>query len=45
MAKDKTMIDLFAGAGGLTYGFYKQGFKILETIEFWEPALSTYNYN
>lgn len=39
------MIDLFAGAGGLTYGFWKNNFEICETIEFWEPATKTYNRN
>ncbi|QDY88353.1 DNA cytosine methyltransferase [Mycoplasma anserisalpingitidis] len=39
------MIDLFAGAGGLTYGFYKNEFNPIETIEFWEPATKTYNIN
>ncbi|UWV80042.1 DNA cytosine methyltransferase [Mycoplasmopsis felis] len=41
----RKMIDLFAGAGGLTYGFWKEGFDIVETIEFWKPATETYNYN
>lgn len=39
------MIDLFAGAGGLTYGFFAQGFNPIETIEFWLPAIKTYNFN
>ena len=43
--KRKKMIDLFAGAGGLTYGFYKNGFDPVETIEFWKPATLTYNKN
>lgn len=38
-------IDLFAGAGGLTLGFVKNGFEPIETIEFWKPATETYNYN
>ncbi|WP_234851429.1 DNA cytosine methyltransferase [Mycoplasmopsis mustelae] len=41
----KTLIDLFAGCGGLTYGFYHSGFRILDTVEFWQPAIDTYNLN
>lgn len=41
--KKYRMIDLFAGAGGLTYGFWKFGFIPVETIEFWKPATITYN--
>ncbi|QBF34808.1 DNA cytosine methyltransferase [Mycoplasmopsis phocirhinis] len=41
----KKIIDLFSGCGGLTYGFWKQGFNIVETVEHWKPALDTYNLN
>ncbi|WP_226061584.1 DNA cytosine methyltransferase [Mycoplasmopsis bovis] len=37
------IIDLFAGAGGLTLGFTQNNFDILDTIEFWQPAVDTYN--
>lgn len=39
------IIDLFAGAGGLTLGFTQNNFDILDTIEFWQPAVDTYNFN
>ncbi|MGZ9755964.1 DNA cytosine methyltransferase [Mycoplasma sp. 246B] len=42
---DKKLLDLFAGCGGLTYGFVKNGFVITDTVEFWKPALDTYNLN
>ncbi|QIW62481.1 DNA cytosine methyltransferase [Mycoplasmopsis gallinacea] len=45
MAKKFTLIDLFAGAGGLTWGFYKNNFNIKYTVEFWQPAVDTYNKN
>ncbi|SJZ49581.1 DNA cytosine methyltransferase [Mycoplasmopsis verecunda] len=41
----KKIIDLFSGCGGLTYGFYKNGFDIVESVEHWKPALDTYNLN
>lgn len=31
--KQLTFIDLFAGCGGLSEGFYKQGFKSLTHVE------------
>ena len=33
MTKDYNFIDLFAGCGGLSEGFYKQGFKALTHVE------------
>lgn len=41
----KRVVDLFSGCGGLTYGFFKQNFEIVESVEFWKPALETYNLN
>ncbi len=40
-----TIIDLFAGAGGLTTGFHLAGFKSLCAIEVEAKALATYKYN
>ncbi len=39
------IIDLFSGAGGLSLGFENAGFKSILAIDFWKPAIETYNYN
>lgn len=42
MAKKKyTFVDLFAGCGGLSEGFYKQGYKALLHLEIDEAACKT----
>lgn len=38
-------IDLFAGAGGMTTGFKKQGFKLLFANDFDKAALATLSHN
>lgn len=43
--KNKKIVDLFAGAGGLTMGFVQNDFEIIDTIEFWNDAVQTYNHN
>lgn len=45
MTKQLKMIDLFSGAGGLTWGFVQAGFVPVATIENDAAALKTYNYN
>ena len=40
-SKKYTFIDLFAGCGGLTEGFYKQNFKALAHIEIDPIACTT----
>jgi DNA (cytosine-5)-methyltransferase 1 len=40
-----TIIDLFAGAGGLTTGFHLAGFKSLCAIEIEAKSLATYKHN
>lgn len=41
MKKEYKFIDLFAGCGGLSEGFYQNGFKSLVHIEFNEAACKT----
>lgn len=45
MKKKLKMIDIFAGAGGLTKGFNQEGVQIIDTIEFDVNAVKTYNFN
>ncbi len=39
------MIDIFAGAGGLTTGFHLAGFESLCAIDSNEKSLATYQHN
>lgn len=43
--KKYTYIDLFSGAGGMTLGFDKAGFKNLLAVEFNKDFAKTYNKN
>jgi len=40
-----TVIDMFCGAGGFSEGFRQQGFEIKEGVDYWEPAIKTFNHN
>lgn len=40
--KRPTVIDLFCGCGGLSYGFMKAGYKILLGIDHWKDAVNTF---
>ncbi len=40
-----SVIDLFAGCGGLSKGFHEAGFKIILANELWEPAIASYKEN
>lgn len=39
------VIDLFAGAGGMSFGLQNAGFDIVAAYDAWHPAISTYRYN
>lgn len=43
--KNKTFIDLFAGAGGMSLGFIMQGYKLLGAIEIDKNYFETYKKN
>ena len=45
MKRSNTVIDLFSGAGGLSLGFEDAGFESVLAIDFWKPAIETYNFN
>ncbi len=46
MKKDSySILDLFAGCGGLSKGMEKAGFTVIAANEFWEPAQETYVRN
>ncbi|MCL4871515.1 MAG: DNA cytosine methyltransferase [Anaerolineae bacterium] len=40
-----TVIDLFAGCGGMSWGLSKRGFRILAAIDKWGRALKTFKLN
>jgi len=38
-------VDLFAGGGGMSYGFQNAGFEVLAAYDNWKPALKVYSDN
>jgi DNA (cytosine-5)-methyltransferase 1 len=40
-----TLLDLFCGAGGLSLGFRRAGFRLVRAIDNWKPAIETYRAN
>ena len=45
MSRDLKIIDCFCGAGGLSLGFEKAGFKVQYAFDLDETAISTYKHN
>lgn len=45
MKRDINVLDLFCGAGGLSYGFEQAGFKVILGIDNDKMALETFKYN
>ena len=43
--KKYTVLDLFCGCGGISYGFELAGFKIIGGIDFNEDATKTFKHN
>ena len=39
------LVDLFAGCGGMSLGFQKQGFDIVAAFELWDAAARCYRAN
>lgn len=42
MKSKPTVIDLFCGCGGLSYGFIEAGFDVLLGIDHWKDAITTF---
>lgn len=42
---DYTVVDLFSGCGGMSWGLHKSGFQIVAGVDESEPALNTFALN
>jgi DNA (cytosine-5)-methyltransferase 1 len=38
-------VDLFCGAGGMSFGLQNAGFEIIQAYDAWQPAVETYREN
>src|SRR5690606_37735039 len=38
-------VELFCGAGGMSLGFQRAGFEVVQAYDFWEPAVEVYRRN
>ena len=45
VANPPRVVDLFAGAGGMSLGFKRAGFQLVHAIDSWAPAVITYRSN
>ncbi len=45
MVQNLTIVDLFCGVGGLSFGFVKAGFRTLCAFDNCQVAVQTYNWN
>ena len=39
------VIDIFCGCGGLSYGFIKEGYKVVRAFDNWDEVIHIYNDN
>ncbi len=42
MKNKPTVIDLFCGCGGLSFGFIEAGYEVLLGIDYWKDAINTF---
>ena len=45
MAENSTVVDLFCGCGGLSWGLAQNGFRIMAGVDNWRVALGTFKRN
>lgn len=43
--ENKTVMDVFCGAGGFSAGFFQNGYSIVLGVDNWQPAMDTFNFN